>query len=120
MSHSDPWWRVHEQPFRSRLPVVGRLVVWIREKWNSVATKWYVRPLIEQQNEINRRLAGELEQVREEALVVQNILVSLDSEQLDARRVEVGALYTLADEVRRLHQRLEALESGSVPGDKAS
>jgi hypothetical protein len=123
MGQGDRWWMIQEVPFQSRLPVLGRIVVWIRETWNSVATKWYVRPLIEQQNAINRKFANDLdglEGVREELLVVQSILVSIDMEQLNARRIEVGALHTLADEVGRLHQRLEALESRGTSGDSAT
>jgi hypothetical protein len=46
-------WEVREQPFVSRLPVIGRLIALFRESWNRVSTKWYVRPLLQQQNEFN-------------------------------------------------------------------
>jgi hypothetical protein len=117
MHPDDQRWILKEQAFRSSLPLVGGIVAWFREMWNSVATKWYVRPLIEQQNAINRGFLDELERIHDESLVVQNILVRLDDEQLDTRRVEMSALYALADDVRRLHARLDALESRFTAGD---
>ena len=35
------------------LPVFGPLIARLRAAWNSVSTKWYVRPLLQQQNEFN-------------------------------------------------------------------
>lgn len=51
---------VQERPFTSQVPVLGRLIVAVRSLWNSVATKWYVRPLIQQQTDFNTRVAGYL------------------------------------------------------------
>ena len=45
--------QIREQPFTSRLPVFGPLIARLRTVWNSVSTKWYVRPLVQQQNEFN-------------------------------------------------------------------
>jgi hypothetical protein len=44
---------VQESPFTSDTPLIGRAVVLFREAWKSVATKWYVRPLLHQQNRFN-------------------------------------------------------------------
>lgn len=47
--------RKHEvvpQPFRSRVPLVARLRQW----WNQVATEGYIRPLLQQQNDLNASL----------------------------------------------------------------
>ena len=45
---------VKEQEFASQTPLLGSFIVWFRTQWNNVATKWYVRPLLLQQNEFNR------------------------------------------------------------------
>jgi hypothetical protein len=45
---------IRERPFSSQLPVVGRLVAFFRETWNNVAAKWYVRPMLHQQNIFNQ------------------------------------------------------------------
>ncbi len=42
-----------ERPFESNIPLIGPLIVGFRSLWNSVAAKWYVRPLIQQQTEFN-------------------------------------------------------------------
>lgn len=51
-----------EQPFRSHIPLVGRLVAWLRERWADVATRWYVRPMLAQQNQFNQELIGRLQE----------------------------------------------------------
>ena len=51
---------LQEHRFRSQVPLIGPLIARFRELWNGVATKWYVRPLIQQQNEINQQLAAAL------------------------------------------------------------
>ena len=45
--------RIQEQPFISHVPVFGPLIAHLRAAWNSVSTKWYVRSLLQQQNEFN-------------------------------------------------------------------
>ena len=96
----EAWWEVREQPFRSDKPLIGPLIVRVRSLWNSVATKWYVRPLIRQQNtinrrlvEINRQLREEVEQLREELQVAQETIVALDRELSEVRRLQAQALY---------------------------
>jgi GT2 family glycosyltransferase len=49
----DDLWEVQEQPFESSLPLLGPLIVLLRSTWNSVATKWYVRPLLRKQVQFN-------------------------------------------------------------------
>jgi hypothetical protein len=54
---------LREQPFVSDLPLLGQLIVWVRSAWNWMSTKWYVIPLIQQQNNFNTLVAqawGEL------------------------------------------------------------
>jgi hypothetical protein len=51
---------LQEHRFRSQIPLIGPLIARFRELWNGVATKWYVRPLIQQQNEINQQLVAVL------------------------------------------------------------
>ena len=46
-------WEIREHPFSSRVPIIGRWIVAFRNLWNSVATKWYVQPLLSQQSQFN-------------------------------------------------------------------
>lgn len=50
-------WKVEEKAFRSSLPFVASL----REKFNSISTKWYVRPILQQQVDYNGAVARSLE-----------------------------------------------------------
>jgi len=50
------WWQVREPPFTSSVPVLGPLFARFREAWLNVAARWYIRGLLVQQLEINRRL----------------------------------------------------------------
>ena len=47
---------LREYEFASAAPGVGGFVARFRAAWNSVATKWQVRPLIEQQSAFNAAL----------------------------------------------------------------
>lgn len=56
-------WQVRDQPFTSRIPLIGRLIVLFRELWNRVSTKWYVLPILHQQVTFNQavyRCLGQL------------------------------------------------------------
>jgi hypothetical protein len=48
---------LQEYRFRSQIPLVGPLIARFRELWNGVSTRWYVRPLIQQQSEFNKQIA---------------------------------------------------------------
>ncbi len=61
MSH-----RLKEPEFTSDAPVVGGLIVAIRRLWNWMSTKWYVRPILQQQSLINSKTALLLMQMAED------------------------------------------------------
>jgi len=46
---------LHEPVFRSEVPVVGPVIVAVRRLWNWMSTKWYVRPIMAQQSDLNAR-----------------------------------------------------------------
>lgn len=56
-------WQVRERPFSSGVPVIGPLIVWIRQTWNDMSTTWYVRSLLQQQNEFNHLVVQQLRSV---------------------------------------------------------
>lgn len=67
---------VQEQPFASSAPLIGPLLARLREAWNNVATKWYLRPLLQQQNEFNYLVVQTLQ---EHSVTMQNHLQTLES-----------------------------------------
>ena len=60
-SSPHPWWEVQERPFVSSVPIIGPLIAWFRTLWNSVSTKWFVRDMRQQQNEVNRIVVKHLD-----------------------------------------------------------
>ena len=51
---------LREYRFASEVPLLGHLIVVVRELWNSVAAKWYVRPLYQQQSVFNAQVVSYL------------------------------------------------------------
>jgi len=111
---AEEWWRIGEQPFRSSKRFVGPLIDWVRSLGFALFSKWYLGPLIEQQNKVNRELVARLE-------AGQEIAVALDHELTDLRRQQAEVVYKLQEQQARLRARLDALgvevDAGSVQGD---
>jgi len=76
---------VREQPFTSQVPVFGPLIVWARTWWNWMSTKWYVLPLVQQQNEFNR---ATVQNLREILGTVESLSRSVRQSQLRLARLE--------------------------------
>ncbi len=49
---------LREPAFSSNAPLVGPIIVWVRRFWNWMSTKWYVRPILQQQSDVNTRVAS--------------------------------------------------------------
>ncbi len=106
---------VREQSFVSALPVLGSLIVWFRTQWNNVATRWYVLPLIRQQNEFNRQLVSTLEttlqDLHEQLTVLEQNMANLDTDQVTLARDLAETRYQLIRtrrEVDTLHPPVSA------------
>ena len=109
---------VVEQPFVSNTPIFGPLIAWFRTQWNNVAAKWYVRPMLSQQNEYNRLL---VERVRD----FETYTYELSSEQdhdLSRLRHDVAALHLQLKQLNRqldeLNDRLQENESSEQQDGK--
>ena len=61
MEHLRELQTLPEYVFSSQVPLFGPLIVRFRDLWNSIATKWYVGPLIQQQSKFNRLAVDRLE-----------------------------------------------------------
>ena len=106
-------WQVQERPFVSTTPIVGPLVARLREIWNSVSTKWYVRRLLEQQNLFNRLVADQLVEHDRRTAEHDLILPEHDQRLIAQDRDLVALTRELADvraHVHQLERRLEQLE----------
>lgn len=105
---------IKEQPFRSPTRFVGPMIARLRSLWNSVSTKWYVRPLMQQQNEFNRLLVERLQ--------------DHDARLFDQDREQTALVHNLAEVTAQLQQtnrllhaierRLQRLEETVSAGDE--
>ncbi len=94
-SQSDVMLRSYE--VRSRLPLVGSLIAWVRRNLTSHLREPYLDPTLERQVAFNRRLVDALERTRLRAL-----------EQSQTRRQEVTSL---EEQLVRLEKRMKLLEA---------
>lgn len=53
-------WMVREAPFTSQAPYIGPVIVAVRNFWNWMSTKWYVRAILQQQVGFNGLVARAL------------------------------------------------------------
>lgn len=101
--------QVVERPFGSQTPLVGPLIVRFRELWNSVSTKWFVRAIVQQQNEFNDLVVRRvndldvrlIEQDREGVLLTHTVAEL------------TGRIIQLQRQVSQLESRLAQLEKGN-------
>ncbi len=96
---------IQEQPFTSQVPVLGWLIVAFRGLWNSVATKWYVRPMAHQQSVFNAQLVNYLQTME------QTMEQRLQRQALDIAE-NVRELTTLAEAMARA-ERIDSREDTS-------
>lgn len=89
--------KLMEHEFRSAAPLVGPAIVAIRRLWNWMSTKWYVRPILWQQSEVNVRTSHVISDLAQ-------------WHELDARRVS-----RLESRLAELEARLARIESSSEP-----
>jgi len=104
--------KIEERPFVSDKPIVGPLIARIRELWNSVAAKWFVRAQMQQQMMFNltvvrtcmdfMTLVDEIQAQARDA--------DQDSALLAERLVELGE--RISDDLYAISERLGRLENG--------
>lgn len=89
-----------EKPFVSPSPVVGRAIVGVRRFWNWMSTKWYVRSMVQQQNEFNASLVELLRHLERDVQAVEASIVE---------RARRGLQHE--EDCTRLEARLQRLEA---------
>ncbi|MFN8596712.1 MAG: glycosyltransferase family 4 protein [Anaerolineae bacterium] len=70
---------VHEPAFQSSAPVIGPLIVAVRRAWNWMSTKWYVRPIVAQQNRINQQSVSVISAVARQQEIYEQRLSELQA-----------------------------------------
>lgn len=100
-------WQVQERPFTSNAPLIGPLIVRLRRFWNNLSTTWYVRPLLQQQNEFNHLLTRYLDDLTMIDAELNGRLIAADQDQVDLSRQLAELTYA----VNHMNQRLAAIEA---------
>jgi septal ring factor EnvC (AmiA/AmiB activator) len=116
---------VQEQPFSSDKPYIGRLLARFRETWNNVATRWYVRPMLQQQNLFNQavtqvlqelvELNSQLDEMNSHLTQVEEWLISGDKDLTTLARKLAKSEYHLRQWQRQATETWTCLEK---PGEK--
>lgn len=100
--------QVRERPFTSETAVIGSLIARFREMWNNISTKWYVRPLLQQQNEFNH-LAAQAIREHDEWLIAldrEQTALNHNTAELTAQLIQMNRLLHSVDEkLSRLEAR---------------
>jgi len=82
---------IRETEFRSHAPLIASLIVTIRNLWNWMSTKWYVLPMVQQQNNFNAAVV----QIIRDLWILNRALLSTISQlqlRLDALEQEISQL----------------------------
>jgi septal ring factor EnvC (AmiA/AmiB activator) len=98
---------IREQPFRSDKPIIGRFIAWFRAAWNSVSTRWYVLPLLQQQNEFNALVVSHLRETESQLDEIDRRLIDLDRDHTSLTRDVAELTYQLIH-TNRLLTAIEA------------
>ncbi len=107
---------VEERPFVSHKPLIGPLIVFIREMWNSVSTKWFVRAILQQQNEFNEAVVRAVNEL--DMRVCDN---DRDSTALAVEIAKVGyRLNRIENQLAALGERLAGIEQALKPRGSVS
>lgn len=99
--------QVQERPFTSNAPLIAPLIIWFRRQWNNLSTTWYVRPLLQQQNEFNHLLTRYLDELTAVDAELNGRLTVADQDQIDLSRQLAELTYA----VNAMNQRLAAIEA---------
>lgn len=76
---------IRETEFQSQTPVIGRIIVFIRSIWNWMSTKWYVLPMLQQQNNFN---ASVVQMIRDLWACNRALMTSVSSLQKQVEKLE--------------------------------
>ena len=106
---------VEERPFTSDVAVIGPLIARLRQAWNNVSTTWYVRPILQQQNEFNHLIVEHLQALDSLNQEIDARLIDNDRDgtALARQMAEISsAISGLEKQLKVLEQQLIAVEEG--------
>jgi GT2 family glycosyltransferase len=96
--------QVQPRPFRSAVPAVGPAIAAARAAFNWVSTRWYLAPILEQQNRLNAEVVEALERVEAQ-------LDRLERQE----EVQAAWLVEIDRDLMVVARRVAELERGAPP-----
>lgn len=94
---------LREHRFSSGKPVVGPIIVLLRRCWYCVSARWYVRPMLQQQADINAHLGGVMGELLRQQSATNVHLHTIIGELIQWQGIH-------AEHVRKLQSRIADLE----------
>lgn len=108
-------WHLQEQPFHSDVPGLGPAIAAFRERFNQISTRWYVLPMLQQQNHFNAAVASFLSLVAAHQVdAMPDVAGSIWELTLLAERL-MELERDLADWQADINERLAAMERQDQP-----
>lgn len=98
-------------PFRSSVPVIGPVIAWFRTVWNSVSTRWYLAPLLQQQSEYNHSVVRELQILNQTIQTLQVQIHRIGQEQERQTQVIIADQQALRTDVQTLRTSIADLQA---------
>ncbi|MCW5882617.1 MAG: hypothetical protein KIS91_16930 [Anaerolineae bacterium] len=108
-------WMIREQPFTSNTPLIGPLIVKVRDAWNWMSTKWYVRPLLQQITAFNLSAVRAFRDVEAEQGRVADRLRELEA----LTRQQAAEIEALRHDVQRLRAERHTDTQPPDPGARS-
>lgn len=99
--------QIHEQPFVSHAPIIGPLIIRLRYAWNWMSTRWWVLPMVAQQNRFNLELIGLLQ----DAIALARQTIASTADTIAAQQAEIARLREELDALRVTADRFDPDES---------
>lgn len=110
--------QLRERPFISNAPVVGPLIVRFRSAWNGVSTRWYVRPMADQQSTFNQLLIEALRRLESRLDEIAGLVSELDLRLVEQDRDQARLTHDLGElaaEIIQMRRALQAVEAQPSP-----
>lgn len=99
--------QIREQPFVSHAPIIGPFIIRLRYAWNWMSTKWWVLPMVAQQNRFNLELIG----VLQDSIALARQMIAFTADTIAAQQAEIGRL---REEIETLRMTTDQSDAGET------
>ncbi|MFN3706219.1 MAG: hypothetical protein ACK4WM_09550 [Thermoflexales bacterium] len=101
--------QIREQPFVSHAPIIGPLIIRLRYAWNWMSTKWWVLPMVAQQNRFNLELVNLLQ----DSITLVRQVIESTADMIATQQAEMARLREEIEALRITADRFDPGESST-------